>query len=87
MIYSWHKELWGKLFERTGQLPHALLLAGPQGGGKQDFAHALATRLLCEKSTGIEQACGTCPSCNWMSSGNHPDFRLIEPGGDELDDA
>ena len=86
MIYSWHKELWRKLFERAGQWPHALLLAGPHGGGKQDFAHALATRLLCEKATGNEQACGACPSCNWMSSGNHPDFRLIEPGGDELDD-
>jgi len=44
---------------------------------------ALAARLLCEQATGNDEACGKCPSCNWFSGGNHPDFRLIQPGGDE----
>lgn len=83
MIYSWQKELWSRLIEQTDRLPHALLLAGPQGGGKMDFSRALAARLLCEKVSGIDEACGKCPSCTWFSAGNHPDFRLIEPGSDE----
>lgn len=86
MNYSWHKELWDRLIEQVGRLPHALLLAGPQGGGKMAFAQALATRLLCERASGNTEACGNCPSCNWFSAGNHPDFRLIEPGGDEAED-
>lgn len=87
MIYSWHKELWNRLIEQVGRLPHALLLSGPQGGGKMAFAQSLAARLLCEKASGSVEACGNCPSCNWFSTGNHPDFRLIEPGGDDPDDS
>lgn len=83
MIYSWQKELWSRLIEQADRLPHALLLGGPQGGGKMDFSRALAARLLCEKASGIDEACGKCPSCIWFSAGNHPDFRLIEPGSDE----
>lgn len=86
MIYPWHAEIWNKLTEQIGRLPHALLLAGPEGGGKQQFALSLAARLLCEKAAGSEEACGKCPSCIWFSGGNHPDFRLIEPGGDEQED-
>lgn len=82
MIYSWHKLLWDKLLDAAGRMPHALLLAGPKGGGKRDFAMALAGRLLCEKASGNEEACGTCPSCRWFSGGNHPDFRLIQPDAD-----
>lgn len=85
MIYSWNKRHWDKLCSMGGRLPHALLLAGPAGGGKQDFALSLAAKLLCEKTAGSASACGVCPSCNWFSGGNHPDFRLIEPGGDELE--
>lgn len=51
-----------------------------------NFAHALAAKLLCEKASGINEACRACASCNWFFSGNHPDFRLIEPGGDEPDE-
>jgi len=64
-------------------MPHALLLAGAQGGGKLAFAEALAERMLCEAAAGTSQACGRCPSCTWFASGNHPDFRRIEPGGGE----
>ncbi len=86
MIYSWQKDLWERLLGQPGRLPHALLLAGPQGGGKMDFAQALAVRLLCETASGSMEACGKCPSCNWFSTGNHPDYRLIEPGGNEQED-
>lgn len=87
MIYSWQEDQWKRLLERADKLPHAILLAGPSGGGKQDFAKALAARLLCESASGNAFACGECPSCNWLSAGNHPDFRQIEPGGDDPGDA
>ena len=86
MIYLWHKKLWDRLFERDGKMPHALLLAGPSGGGKRDFAKALVAKLLCEKTTENAHACGKCPSCTWLSGGNHPDFRLIEPGSVDLEE-
>lgn len=67
-------------FER---LPHALLLAGPAGLGKREFAENLAASLLCEAGTPEFDACGTCPSCRWLMAGSHPDFRCVAPAGDE----
>ncbi len=83
MKYIWNSGLWGRLLDRIDRLPHAILLAGQSGGGKREFAQSLASRLLCEAAQGKEEACGKCASCNWYSAGNHPDFRLIEPGADE----
>lgn len=83
MIFSWHKKTWARLLARLEQMPHALLLTGPQGGGKSEFASALAARLLCEKAVGTAFACGKCLPCGWFASGNHPDFRLVEPGNAE----
>ncbi|MBS1136637.1 MAG: holB [Proteobacteria bacterium] len=79
MIYSWQQETWDKLTGTLERLPHALLLAGPPGSGKRDFAEALSQRLLCESSRGSSAACGECASCNWFKCGNHPDFRLVVP--------
>jgi DNA polymerase III subunit delta' len=69
------------LWAPTAGLPHALLLTGPEGIGKSVFAQALAARLLCE-SPAAGDACGTCPSCRWFASGNHPDFRYVIPEAD-----
>lgn len=66
-------------------MPHALLLSGPEGIGKAQFAVAAAARLLCEStrdSTPDGDACGECPSCRWFASGNHPDFRHVVPEAD-----
>jgi len=79
MIFNWQNENWNRLLTQRDRLPHALLLAGPQGGGKAQFARTLAARLLCEKATGTELACGECLACGWFAAGNHPDFRLVEP--------
>lgn len=97
-IYPWQNELWQQLMAEPDKLPHALLLAGPAGLGKQAFALAMAARLLCEapgaagsktldaQEAGAQQAglaCGECSSCHWLLSGNHPDFRLVQPGSGE----
>lgn len=73
-------QIWKSLTSAEVQLPHALLFAGPKGVGKREIADALAARLLCENQPSAHQpACGSCTSCVMMASGNHPDFRLVQP--------
>ncbi|MDD5175689.1 MAG: DNA polymerase III subunit delta' [Sterolibacterium sp.] len=78
-IFKWQKILWGQLLANTKNLPHALLMAGPEGVGKLAFAQAFAARLLCERPGSDSFACGHCSSCTWLASDNHPDFRIIQP--------
>ena len=62
----------------TGRLPHALLLQGPPGVGKQRFAAALAAALLCQdRKTGLV-ACGECPECQLTKAGSHPDLHWLK---------
>ncbi len=88
-IFEWQKHLWRELFADVNSLPHAMLMAGPEGLGKLAFAQSMAARLLCEQRNAAEgpsgMACGQCNSCTWLVSGNHPDFRLIQP--EDGDDA
>lgn len=78
-VIELHSDLWLRLQARRAQLPHSLLLTGPRGLGKFDLASRFAASLLCEKPLPDRQACGSCPACNWLSQGNHPDFRLLQP--------
>ncbi len=70
--------------QRKNTLPHAILLRGRTGLGKDDFALHLAHALLCQQAN-AEGACGVCASCLWLKEGNHPDFKLITPE-DESDE-
>jgi DNA polymerase-3 subunit delta' len=79
-IYDLHEKTWEQLCEWRERLPHALLLTGKRGIGKLDLARAFAGSLLCENPSPSRAACGACPACGWMKQGNHPDFRLIQPG-------
>ena len=76
--FPWHHEALARLLGDRGRLPHALLLHGPAGIGKVEFARALAAGALCE-SPREGLACGACGSCHWFSQGNHPDFREVLP--------
>ena len=76
--FPWHRAALERLLADRSRLPHALLVHGPAGIGKTEFARALAAGALCE-SPRAGLACETCASCHWFSQGNHPDFREILP--------
>ncbi|HET9663148.1 MAG TPA: DNA polymerase III subunit delta' [Burkholderiales bacterium] len=78
----WHEKHFEALIGERARLPHALLLHGPEGIGKSRFAGSLAQALLCE-SAGNSRPCEACAACGWFGSGNHPDFRLLEPAHPE----
>jgi len=78
MIYSWQQKQWQHIMQQRKNLPHALLLRGGAGTGKQDFALELAGSLLCDAPIDTH-ACGVCASCAWFKEMHHPDFRLISP--------
>lgn len=63
------------------RLPHALLLAGPPGGGQLALALAFAQFLLCEQP-GAEDACGHCPACRKAGHLAHPDLHFSFPYAD-----
>lgn len=63
---------------RGGRMPHALLIAGPEGTGKLAFARALAQYMQCA-NPGEEDSCGVCPSCLQHRSLNHADMHYVFP--------
>ncbi|MCK4342447.1 MAG: DNA polymerase III subunit [Phycisphaerae bacterium] len=67
---------------RSGRTHHAYLFDGPEGVGKELTARGLAARLLCgdESLEPDADACGRCPSCKLLATGNHLDFHLIHRG-------
>ena len=77
--YPWQQQQWQHLLARKAadNLPHALLLSGQTGLGKNDFAQALAKLLLCEQSE--SKACDHCRGCKLIQANNHPDLFLLQP--------
>lgn len=80
-VLPWQQEQWQNLMIRlrATTLPHALLLAGPGGLGKNRFASLLVQTLLCEAATTSGMACGVCRSCLLYAADSHPDLRIIRP--------
>ncbi len=83
LLPDWLAASLAALLRLRDKLPHALLLVGPDGVGKSALATRLAQALLCEAPQVDGDACGQCPACGWFSQANHPDFRLLTPGGDD----
>ncbi|WP_249978744.1 DNA polymerase III subunit delta' [Vreelandella olivaria] len=78
-VLPWHQHTWQQLVHlaNEGRMPHALLISGAHGVGKQQLAEALIARTLCAQPT--DQACGHCHSCAMLASGYHPDLLRISP--------
>lgn len=60
------------------EVPHALLITGPESIGKRTLARLLTAALLCQAAL-EERPCGDCRACRKLESGNQPDFLLVEP--------
>lgn len=80
-LLPWHGSAWQGLIARwrEGRLPHALLLTGPEGLGKNHFAERLSQALLCKLPQADGQACGQCRSCLLFLAGTHPDLLYVQP--------
>lgn len=87
-IHDWNIPVWQGLLERIDSLSHGLLFTGPAGVGKVHFAEQFAAWLLCESSAkgSATGACGVCASCQLLSSGNHPDIRVLTLDEEEDDE-
>lgn len=59
-----------------GRIGQSLLMAGPRGVGKHQFAVALAQALNCEQLTNGD-ACGDCVPCRKIARNEHADVRTI----------
>lgn len=84
-ILPWQQKIWSRFQQRISQqrMPHALLLHGPEGTGKDVFSQILAKSLLCSQPKNSGEACGSCPSCKLYEAETHPDFNYLEPEEDK----
>ncbi|MBI1869345.1 AAA family ATPase, partial [Candidatus Gottesmanbacteria bacterium] len=70
----------------SGQIPHALLLAGPKGTGKTSVARIIAKIINCLQHptshlslpTSNVEPCNNCPSCISITSGSNLDVLEID---------
>ncbi len=82
-VYPWNQKQWQQITAafNAGRMPHAILLLGPKGLGKLDFAKALSAFVLCGKKD--ENApCGECHTCKLLKADTHPDFKEVTLEGD-----
>jgi len=72
-----------KLLRRAvseGRVGQSLIMAGPHGIGKRQFALALAAALNCDNPIDGD-ACGNCIPCRKVAAGEHTDVVTITPEG------
>ena len=59
-------------------IAHAQLFHGPNGGAQLAMAMAFTSFLFCTNRQG-DDSCGTCPSCQKVNKGIHPDIVYLFP--------
>ncbi len=83
----WFKTWWDQS-ETVRQRPaSALLISGPPNADLLGFALEWAAADLCESPLPDGSACGSCPSCGWVSQGQHPDLRVVQSDANEEEGA
>ncbi|MDW8070259.1 MAG: DNA polymerase III subunit delta' [Anaerolineae bacterium] len=79
--HAWALELLLRKW-KAGCLSHATLLLGPPNIGKTTLARVFAQALQCVAPTPMP--CGTCSSCRRVTTGNHPDVRILDTPGEPI---
>lgn len=74
------EEQWKNILD-SNNIPHALLLSGSKGLGKNTLAYCMSNMALCENRNGTE-VCHQCKPCLLLKSGNHTDLRTIRADGE-----
>lgn len=67
----------------SGELAHAYLFVGPNGSGKHEIAQWLALCLFCPNVQNGQPDL-TCPECQRILSGNHPDVVVAQAEGRQI---
>ncbi len=79
-LYPWTLTQARRIMQDTERLPHALLLAGPRGLGKAEFAAYMAQVLSCDHpDRATPLSCGACQNCRLLAAGTHPDIQWVGP--------
>ena len=68
---------------RLGKTSHSYVFEGPVGCGRRKTALSLIQAIFCRAVN--DDACGVCPACRKVESGNHADIHFIEPLPDKRD--
>jgi DNA polymerase-3 subunit delta' len=63
---------------KSGKVPHAMMMLGPEGNGSLGLALALAQYIQCENKGG-DDSCGVCSSCTKNEKFIHPDVYFTYP--------
>jgi DNA polymerase-3 subunit delta' len=76
---SWHVQAVARVATAVAdqRLPHALLVHGPAGVGKDIFAWTLAAALHCRERVEAFGPCGHCAECALSAAGSHPDLHVV----------
>ena len=85
-LLPWQKPAADQLRQawQSGRVAHALLLQGPDGIGKKQFASWVAAAALCDRSKdGSLEFCGQCAGCKLIEAGSHPDLLWVRPEEDK----
>lgn len=81
LLLPWHGSALAQIEAAwsADRMPHALLVHGQPGLGKNRFAKWLAQALLCETKGPVPAACGRCNGCRLTAAGSHPDLTFVGP--------
>ena len=84
-LYPWQQDQWDYFIrlQQSNTLPHAILLSGPEGIGKHDFANNICEAILCQQVADTGFACGQCKHCLLMEANTYPDFVHVQPEEDK----